>query len=58
MFVLEDYKRAYDIYKNLAGKMEKRNSFIENNLSEMIQLCLAMSKFHNIRLKSDPYGEI
>lgn len=24
----------------------------------MIQLCLAMSKFHNIKLKSDPYGEI
>lgn len=58
MFVLEDYKRAYDIYKNLAGKLEKRNPNIENNLSEMIQLCLVMGKFHNIKLKSDPYNEI
>lgn len=38
--------------------MEKRNSFIENNIAEMIQLCLAMSKFHNIKLKNDPYNEI
>lgn len=24
----------------------------------MIQLCLVISKFHNLKLKSDPYGEI
>lgn len=58
LFVVEDYKRAYEIYKNIINKMEKRNPNIQNNLSEMIQLCLAMSKFHNIKIKSDPYNEI
>jgi hypothetical protein len=38
--------------------MEKRNGNIETNLAEMIQLCLAMSKFHNIKLRSDPYNEV
>lgn len=33
MFIVEDYKRAYDIYKSLAGKLDKRNAAIENNLS-------------------------
>lgn len=56
--MIEDYKRAYDIYRSLVSKMEKRNPMIENNLSEMIQLCLTMSKFHNTKIKSDPYNEI
>lgn len=56
MFILEDYRRAYEIYKHLAGKMKKRNPVIENNLSEMIQFCLAMSKFHSIKIKSEPYS--
>lgn len=55
LFIVEDYKRAYDIYRSLASKFDKRNPAIENNLGEMIQLCLAMSKFHNLKLKSDPY---
>lgn len=58
MFLVEDYKRAYDIYKNLADKMKGRNSFIEYNLSEMIQVCLAMSKFFGVKIRSDPYSEI
>lgn len=31
---------------------------IENNLTEMAHLCLAISKFYNIKLKSDPFYEI
>lgn len=58
MLILEDYRRAYDIYKNLAGKRSNRDPSIEFNLSEMIQLCLAMSKFLNIKIRSEPYYEI
>lgn len=25
LFIVEDYKRAYEIYKNIINKMEKRN---------------------------------
>ena len=56
--MVEDYKKAYDVYRNVASKMENRNNFIECNLAEMINLCLAMSKFHSIKLRSDPFGEI
>ena len=28
------------------------------NLAEMIQTCLALSKFQGVKLRSDPYGSI
>jgi hypothetical protein len=58
MFVLQDYRRAYEIYKSLASKMEKRNEILLANLSEMIHLCLAVSKNMHYKLKNDPYRSI
>lgn len=58
MFLLSDYKRSYDIYKYLAGKLEGRHIMIETNLAEMIQYCIGMSKYHNLKLRTDPYGSI
>lgn len=59
LFLVEDYKKAYDVYRYVASKLENRNPMIEYNLAEMIHLCLAMSKFHHgMKLRSDPFREI
>ena len=33
LFLVEDYKKAYDVYRNVASKLENRNNFIECNIA-------------------------
>lgn len=51
LFLLEDYKQAYELYRVVAGKMTGRERRIEHNISEMVQQCLALGKYQGVRIK-------
>lgn len=52
MFLLEDYKKAHDIYRSILKDFEKREHSIEMDLRYSLSLCYEMGKFISIKVNS------
>ncbi len=52
MFLLEDYKRAHDVYKNILKDLEGRNTSIEMDLRYSLSLCYVLGKIKSQKVNS------